>query len=137
MRWAIRSVPVSSPPWIHQERDALRAQTPSVVIQKRAPSEVRVGKAASFVVNVRNVGQVEALNVQVFDQVPAGMRFVEASPSAKQLGEQLLWELGSMAAGEERTITMQLVPEQEGELGSVARVSFEAAVGADSTPNLN
>ena len=103
------------------------AQTPSVVIQKRAPSEVRVGKAASFVVNVRNVGQVEALNVQVFDQVPAGMRFVEASPSAKQLGEQLLWELGSMAAGEERTITMQLVPEQEGELGSVARVSFEAA----------
>ena len=32
-----------------------------------------------------------------------------------------------MAAGEERTITMQLVPEQEGELGSVARVSFEAA----------
>ncbi|MEC8473799.1 MAG: hypothetical protein VXZ38_04040 [Planctomycetota bacterium] len=103
------------------------AQTPSVVIQKRAPSEVRVGKAASFVVNVRNVGQADALNVQVFDQVPAGMRFVEASPSAKQLGEQLLWELGSMAAGEERTITMQLVPEQEGELGSVARVSFEAA----------
>ena len=44
------------------------------MIQKRAPSEVRVGKAASFVVNVRNVGQVEALNVQVFDQVPAGMR---------------------------------------------------------------
>ena len=103
------------------------AQTPSVVIQKRAPSEVRVGKPASFVVNVQNVGVAEALNVEVYDRVPAGMRFIEATPAAKQLGGQLMWELGTMQAGEERTITMQLVPEQEGELGSVARVSFEAA----------
>lgn len=109
------------------ERRLEGAQTPSVVIQKRAPSEVRVGKAASFIVNVQNVGVADALNVEVYDRIPAGMRFVEASPAAQQVGNQLMWELGSMAAGEERTITMQLVPEQEGELGSVARVSFEAA----------
>ena len=109
------------------ERRLEGAQTPSVVIQKRAPTEVRVGKAASFVVNVQNVGVADALNVEVYDRIPAGMRFVEASPAAQQFGNQLMWELGSMAAGEERTITMQLVPEQEGELGSVARVSFEAA----------
>ncbi|MGC6443082.1 MAG: hypothetical protein ACON4H_10485 [Rubripirellula sp.] len=109
------------------ERRLEGAQTPSVVIQKRAPSEVRVGKAASFIVNVQNVGVADALNVEVYDRIPAGMRFVEASPAAQQVGNQLMWELGSMAAGEQRTITMQLVPEQEGELGSVARVSFEAA----------
>ena len=109
------------------ERRLEGAQTPSVIIQKRAPSEVRVGKAASFVVNVQNVGAADALNVEVYDQVPAGMRFIEASPAPKQIGNQLMWQLGSMAAGEERTITLQLVPELEGELGSVARVSFEAA----------
>jgi len=109
------------------ERRLEGAQSPSVVIQKRAPSEVRVGKTASFVVNVQNVGVAEALNVEVYDRIPAGMRFVEATPAAKQVGGLLLWELGTMKAGEERTITIQLVPEQEGELGSVARVSFEAA----------
>jgi uncharacterized repeat protein (TIGR01451 family) len=109
------------------ERRLEGAQTPSVVIQKRAPAEVRVGKPASFVVHVQNVGSVEALNVEVHDRVPAGMRLVDASPAPIQQGNLLMWELGAMPAGDERTITMQLIPEQEGELGSVARVSFEAA----------
>jgi uncharacterized repeat protein (TIGR01451 family) len=103
------------------------AQSPSVVIQKRAPGEVKVGKPASFVIHVQNVGTVEALDVQIHDRIPAGMRLVDASPTPGQQGDVLFWQLGSMQAGEERTVTMQLVPEQEGELGSVARVSFEAA----------
>lgn len=103
------------------------AQSPSVVIQKRAPGEVQVGKPASFVIQVQNVGAVEALDVQVHDRVPTGMRLVGASPEPIQQGDRLLWQLGALAAGEERTVTMRLVPEQEGELGSVARVSFEAA----------
>ncbi len=102
-------------------------QTPSIVIQKRAPNEVKVGKPASFVIHVKNVGAVEALDVRVHDRVPAGMRMIDASPAPVMQGDMLLWQLGAMAAGDERTVTMQLVPEQEGELGSVARVSFEAA----------
>ena len=102
-------------------------QSPSVVIQKRAPSEVKVGKPASFVIHVQNVGNVEALDVQVHDQVPEGMRLVDASPVPEQQNGILVWSLGTMPAGDERTVTMQLIPEQEGELGSVARVTFEAA----------
>ncbi|TWU42594.1 DUF11 domain-containing protein [Novipirellula artificiosorum] len=102
-------------------------QAPSIVIQKRAPSEVKVGKPASFVIHVQNVGTVEALDVQVNDRVPQGMRLVDASPAPTLEGDVLIWSLGSMPAGDERTVTMQLVPEQEGELGSVARVTFEAA----------
>ena len=109
------------------ERRLEGAQTPSVIIQKRAPAEVKVGKPASFVIHVRNVGAVEALDVEVHDRVPAGMRLVDASPTPQRQGNMLMWQIGSMPAGDERTITMQLIPEQEGELGSVARVSFEAA----------
>ncbi|MDG2223454.1 MAG: hypothetical protein P8L85_18880, partial [Rubripirellula sp.] len=109
------------------ERRLEGAQTPSVVIQKRAPAEVKVGKPAAFVIQVQNVGSVEALDVKVQDRIPAGMRLVDASPAPIQQGNLLVWQLGSMPAGDERTLTMQLVPEQEGELGSVARVSFEAA----------
>ena len=105
------------------------AQAPSVVIHKRAPSEVKVGKPASFVIHVQNVGSAEARNVQIHDQVPQGMRLVDATPRPEVVGNDgdLVWQLGALAAGEERQVTMQLVPEREGELGSVARVTFEAA----------
>jgi uncharacterized repeat protein (TIGR01451 family) len=102
-------------------------QTPSVVIHKRAPAEVKVGKPATFVIQVRNVGTAEALGVLVHDRVPAGMQLVDATPAPTMQGDVLVWQLGAMPAGDERSITMQLVPREEGELGSVARVTFEAA----------
>jgi uncharacterized repeat protein (TIGR01451 family) len=102
------------------------AQTPSIVIQKRAPGEVKVGKPASFVIHVQNVGSAEALAGKIHDRIPSGMQLVDASPTPVQQGDMLYWELGSMPAGDQRTVTMQLIPQQEGELGSVARVSFEA-----------
>ena len=105
------------------------AQSPSVVIHKRAPREVKVGKPASFVIQVQNVGSAEALNVQVMDMIPAGMVFRDATPKPAGTGAngEYVWQLGNLSAGEERTVTMELVPQSEGELGSVARVTFEAA----------
>lgn len=102
-------------------------QSPSIIIQKRAPDEVKVGKPATFAIQVQNVGGVEALGVQVYDRVPAGMRLIDAAPQPQQHGDVLVWQLGALEPGGERTVSMQLVPEQEGELGSVARVTFEAA----------
>lgn len=102
-------------------------QSPSIVIHKRAPEQVKVGKPATFVIQVQNVGGVEALEVQVHDRVPAGMRLVDATPQPQMQGDLMLWQLGALEPGGERTISMQLVPEAEGELGSVARVTFEAA----------
>ena len=102
-------------------------QSPSIVIHKRAPEEVKVGKPATFIINVQNSGGVETLDVRVHDRVPAGMRLVDASPTPSVQGDLLTWELGALEPGGERTVTMQLIPEQEGELGSVARVTFEAA----------
>ena len=38
-------------------------------------------------------------------------------------GAQVVWNLGSLSAGEERIVEMELIPTDEGELGSVATVS--------------
>lgn len=102
-------------------------QAPSVVIHKRAPDQVQVGKPATFVIQVQNVGVVEAADVQIHDRIPAGMTLIESTPQAQLEGDHLVWQLGALEPGGERTVSMQLVPEVEGELGSVARVSFEAA----------
>ncbi len=102
-------------------------QAPSVVIHKRAPDQVKVGKPTTFTILVQNVGGVEAMGVQVYDRIPAGMRLLDATPQPQRHDDLLLWSLGALEPGGERTVSMQLVPEQEGELGSVARVTFEAA----------
>lgn len=103
-------------------------QSPSIVIHKRAPAEVKVGKPASFVITVKNVGGSKALDVQVHDRVPAGMTLIDATPRPNpKYQPELFWELGDLEPNQERTITLQLTPEQEGELGSVARVTFHAA----------
>lgn len=102
-------------------------QAPSVVIHKRAPDQVQVGKPATFVIQIQNVGVVEAADVQIHDRIPAGMTLIESTPQAQRNGDLLVWQLGALEPGGERTVSLQLVPDVEGELGSVARVSFEAA----------
>ncbi len=103
------------------------SQNPSLEIHKRAPSEVQVGVASSFTAVVRNVGNSTAFDVQVTDAIPKGARLVRTFPEAQRVGNDgLAWNLGELAAGQEATITMEIVPESEGEIGSVASVKFAA-----------
>ncbi len=103
------------------------AQNPSLQIQKRAPEEVQVGQPASFGLIVRNVGNATAYEVSVVDSVPRGTRLSKTNPPAEQRADgTLIWSLGEMAAGSEQVLTVELIPETEGEIGSVASVNFAA-----------
>lgn len=96
-------------------------------IQKRAPSEVQVGVPATFSVLVRNVGNATAYDVHVVDAVPKGAKLVRTSPPAQVSNDNgLAWKLGEMVAGAEQILTIELIPETEGEIGSVASVNFAA-----------
>ncbi len=108
------------------ERALEGPQKPSLAIQKFAPEEIQVGKRAKFVVKVRNEGDRPANDVVIRDEVPEGTRLVNTTPQAEQEGRGLVWRLGTLSAGEERTVEIQLMPTEEGELGSVATVSFAA-----------
>ncbi|MEM8736110.1 MAG: hypothetical protein AAGG44_17910, partial [Planctomycetota bacterium] len=103
------------------------SQNPIMLIQKRAPDEIRVGKPATFVIAVRNAGNAVAHGVTVLDSVPSGSKFVESNPPVRPDSQGMLtWKLGEIAAGEEQTIKLVLVPEVQGEVGSVATVHFAA-----------
>jgi uncharacterized repeat protein (TIGR01451 family) len=103
-------------------------QSPSLVIEKLAPAEIQVGKPARFEIHVRNAGQTAAQQVIVTDHVPAGTKLVETKPQADQgAGGLLVWQLGKLEPGEDKTVTIELLPEQEGEIGSVAQLTFAAA----------
>ncbi|MCA9216128.1 MAG: DUF11 domain-containing protein [Planctomycetales bacterium] len=108
-------------------------QTPSFTIEKTAPTEVQVGKPARFQIKVRNVGQVPGDNVIVRDEVPENTTYTSSTPEA-QLDPSggLVWELGTLNPGEESTITTEFMPTEEGQVGSVATVSFEASASASA-----
>jgi uncharacterized repeat protein (TIGR01451 family) len=113
------------------------SQNPIMLIQKRGPEEVRVGRKATFVITVRNAGNSIAQDVTVVDSVPSGMRFAESSPPVNPTAEGLLtWKLGEMPPGDERTINLQMIPERQGELGSVASVHFAAQASVRTVATL-
>lgn len=106
-------------------------RTPQVTIEKIAPTDVQVGKPTIFRVKVQNVGQVEAYGVTVHDQVPRGTRLVSTNPRASQgLQGELVWDLGTLRPGEEVSAEMEVMPVEEGEIGSVATVQFRADAAA-------
>jgi uncharacterized repeat protein (TIGR01451 family) len=111
-------------------------QSPSLELEKIAPQEVQVGRPARFEIKVRNVGRAAAQHITVIDQVPQGTRLIDADPPCQRGAEGALrWQLGALGPGQETSIVMQLLPEQEGEIGSVAQVIFhsQAAVRTVST----
>lgn len=103
------------------------SQNPIMLIQKRMAGECQVGKRTTVVITVRNAGNSTAQDVEVIDSVPGGAVFAESIPAVTPTPEGVLvWQLGEMAPGDERTINLQIVPERQGELGSTAVVRFAA-----------
>lgn len=113
------------------ERQLEGMQAPSVALEKLAPAEVQVGKLATFETRVRNVGQIAAHDVIVTDHVPRGTRLEATTPQATEAADgTLTWNLGTMQPGDEVAISMQITPEAEGEIGSVAQVGFSGKATA-------
>jgi uncharacterized repeat protein (TIGR01451 family) len=103
------------------------AQAPALTIEKSAPPEIQIGKPAKFTIKVKNAGTATAHEVEVHDSVPQGTQLLDSTPPANRGPEdELVWALGSLKPGEEQTVELQLMPTQEGEIGSVATVRFHA-----------
>ncbi len=106
-------------------------QTPVLAIEKTAPEEVQVSRPATFTTTVRNTGKVVAHGVKVIDYVPRGTQLAAAHPEFVRAADgSLVWNLGTIHPGEEASVSMKLIPVTEGEIGSVARVSFETQASA-------
>lgn len=108
------------------------AQSPSITIQKISPEEIQVGKRCTFAIKIQNTGQRTAQNVQIHDEIPLGTELVGTAPRASVSGSNVVWELGTLSVGEERTVEMELLPTEEGELGSVATVLMAAQASSKS-----
>ena len=113
-------------------------QTPQLALEKRGPREIQVGKTARFEILVRNVGSATANDVVLRDSVPFGTALVATTPpaspthapggqgDASATASDLVWQLGTLPPGGQARVALDVMPLQEGDVGSVASVSFRA-----------
>ena len=109
-------------------------QTPQLTVEKRGPREVQVGKAARYEILVRNVGSATAHDCTLRDSVPYGTTLVATTPPASPVNPaaasagagDLVWTLGSLPPGGQARVAMEVLPTTEGDVGSVASVTFRA-----------
>ncbi|MDB5335522.1 MAG: conserved repeat domain protein, partial [Planctomycetaceae bacterium] len=81
---------------------------PRVTIEKRAPATAYIGQPLIYQIVIRNVGTGVAQQVVVEDIVPDGVAMQGSIPQAELVAKKLSWKIGSLAAGEERKISVKV-----------------------------
>jgi len=77
---------------------------------------------------VRNTGNSPADGVEIHDVVPQGTQLISTTPQVPRSPRgDLVWSLGTLAPGDEAVVRLEVMPTNEGEIGSVATVHFAAA----------
>lgn len=113
-----------------------RKPQPKVTIEKEAPTEAILGKPMVYRIVVKNTGSAPARQVVVEDAVPDAVKVDGSIPQALLDRKRLVWKLGTLEAGEERTIQVRVIPQSEGTLGSVATVNFASEPAGAPVPKL-
>ncbi len=114
-------------------------QSPQLAVEKRGPREIQVGKPVRYEILVRNVGSATANDVVLRDAVPFGTSLITTTPPASPATSaggadagDLVWSLGQLPPGGQARVVIELMPQAEGEIGSVASVSFRAEASVRS-----
>lgn len=112
-------------------------------ITKRAASErLFSGRQASFTIVVSNTGDGVASNTVVSDPLPAGATFVSATEGGRLVGNAVEWNLGDLAPGASKTLSVAMNPGTATQLANTAtarsaccpNVSANATVSYDGVP---
>ena len=106
-------------------------QQPRLTIEKIAPKQAALGQPLIYSVVVKNIGTADARQVTVEDRIPKGTKLEGTAPRAELIDKKLVWRLGTVKPDEERKISIKVIPQEKGPIGSVARVNFVAEIAAE------
>ena len=99
-------------------------------VSKDAPPTAEPGVPFVYTVTVANPGSGPARGVVVEEPIPAGVVLVGTKPRVDRAGDTLLWELGDLPAGGERTLSVRVEPTAAGTVGSVTVVRCDLSAAA-------
>jgi uncharacterized repeat protein (TIGR01451 family) len=101
-------------------------ETPPLKLEIIGPAQSIFGTPLEYVIVIRNTGSSPAAQVHVEDRLSADAAFVRSQPPADVHADRLAWDLGALAPGTERRLTVVLQPTRQGEFVSAATVTCAA-----------
>ncbi len=81
---------------------------PALEITASCPETRYIGRVTSFEYKVKNVGDAEARDAIVTASVPSGSEYVSASGNGAFANGNVVWQLGTLAAGQEVTVVARV-----------------------------
>jgi len=127
--------------------DGLTAETGPIQLDVRRPRlEIAAQAAADGLIdrpftctfNVKNAGDGEARRARVEVALPEGFQFASATEGGALASGAVRWELGTLAAGQERTLALTVTTARAGEYSFAPKASadFTEAVSATAKTRL-
>jgi uncharacterized repeat protein (TIGR01451 family) len=112
------------------DRLAPGPQSVGVTVQVLSPPAMNLHKPAKVTIVVKNNGPTDAYGVTVRDQLPEGLKYIGGLPSGRAVDSIVTWYLGTLAAGTDRKLTMEVEPVKIGLCDHAATVSLKTAARA-------
>lgn len=103
---------------------------PQIGIQKSAPATAMVNDTFTYDIVVSSLAEVPANNVVVTDTLPDGIEYVSSRPEARVNGQALTWSLGTMAAGAQSSLAVQVRATRTGRFDNCADVTADQGLAA-------
>lgn len=106
------------------------AGAPNIELTKKCPNLRYVGRDAKFELVLTNHGTGPALNVVVTDTLPAGVEFLNADNNGQREGNNVVWRVGNLDAGQSRTLGINVRCNQITTVRNTAKVTYCAETQA-------
>ncbi len=97
---------------------------PGLHLEKIGPPSVALGKPFTYELVLRNPSSAPLYQVRIEDEVPPGSNFLGANPRPEVQGGRLIWNIGTLNAGAEIRIKVELQPIRDGDIQTQAMASF-------------
>ncbi len=106
---------------------------PVLAITKTGPEKLYLGRPAEYKITITNKGNAAATDTVLEDTLPAGVTAVKASDGGKTSGSNVIWDIGTLAAGATRTVSVSCTPTVMGTASNTVRATAVCAEGVSAS----
>jgi uncharacterized repeat protein (TIGR01451 family) len=103
---------------------------PKLELSMVGPATRLVGRPTVYQITVGNPGSRPATNVEVVDEIPAGITFVSASTGGQLQGNSVRWKVGPLSPGAKQTVQVTLQAKEAGTFENIAVTTADRSLTA-------
>jgi uncharacterized repeat protein (TIGR01451 family) len=93
-------------------------------VEKNGPKQVIQGKEFAYYITVSNPRNQDLHEVRVHEELPANYSLRGTAPKASQSGDTLIWDVGTLKAGEAKKFKVVGTAQRTGNLQSCTEVTY-------------